>query len=753
MKKLVIGIFLLTTTILYAQNKTIKGKVIDKKTQKPIENVLIKQKKSSNFTITNAQGEFEISTSLDTNFFIIHMNYKEKSIPLTDNIIIELTEKPVNLDAIIVTANPLKDIAVSTTIIDNTKAVSQPRNVTDLFKEIKGFGIQKRGAYASEPIFRAFRYEQLNIRYDGASKTVNACPNRMDPITTHIIPEEIEKIELVKGPFTVRFGQNFGGIINLVTKEPNKDKQGLSGSVEGGYETNGQNKTTRAALLYNAKKWDVFANGSYRDYGNYTDGNGMEVPASFKTTDYSVKLGYKPTEKQRLRLSWRQSFGKDIMHAGLPMDSPYDNSYLANLDYKVDQISNIINSVTVKSYFSKVDHLMTNENRPNFGMVAASTNVFSTTYGGKAEVSISPNDQSMLFTGIDADFTGRTGDRIKLVKVMNGMALPTPIKKIEKVWQDAQINILGAFAEYKYLFNGRTTLTTGLRSDFVSAGINDPAQQMTDLYGEIKTKNEVNISGNISVKHKIKNGQIQLAFGRGTKTASMIERFINHFSIGVDPYEYIGNPNLKPEINNQVELSFQKQFSQIELGGSVFYSYIQDYITAFVNTNIPRLYMPMMQPQFTKQFINVDKAVQSGFEFYFNYHATNYLSFNTDVSYTYAQNKEFNEPLPQIQPMTANINTVYEKKNYWFKLHAHFVARQDRIATSFAENETPSYALFDFSAGIKPTKNLSLGASVLNIFDKAYYDHLNFSYKNADALNGKIYEPGRNLTFYAKYSF
>ena len=161
----------------------------------------------------------------------------------------------------------------------------------------------------------------------------------------------------------------------------------------------------------------------------------------------------------------------------------------------------------------------------------------------------------------------------------------------------------------------------------------------------------------------------------------------------------------------------------------------------------------MTQPHFTKQFINIDKAVQSGFEFYFNYHATTNLSFNTDVSYTYAQNKAFNEPLPQIQPLTANVNTIYEKKNYWFIFNSHFVARQDRIANSFAEKESPSYALFDFSAGIKPTKNLSLGASILNIFDKAYYDHLNFSYKNADALNGKIYEPGRNFTFYVKYSF
>ena len=32
-----------------------------------------------------------------------------------------------------------------------------------------------------------------------------------------------ERIEIIKGPYTVRYGATFGGIINLVTKKPNYD--------------------------------------------------------------------------------------------------------------------------------------------------------------------------------------------------------------------------------------------------------------------------------------------------------------------------------------------------------------------------------------------------------------------------------------------------------------------------------------------------------------------------------------------------
>ena len=396
---------------------------------------------------------------------------------------------------------------------------------------------------------------------------------------------------------------------------------------------------------------------------------------------------------------------------------------------------------------------MTNEIRPNFMMVDASTNVFSKTLGGKIEVSLSPIENLMIFTGVDANYISRNGNRIRKIKIMNGTVLPQPIIKNDKVWQDTNLDDIGVFSELKYQLKNKTTLTFGLRADFISTGIADPAIQITDLYGTIKDKTETNFSGNIAIKKRFKNAQIQLAYGRGARTASMVERYINHFSIGVDPYEYIGNPNLKPEINNQIELSYIKKFDKIRVETSVFYSIIEDYITAFVNEDIPRLFMPMLEPRFTKQFINVDKATQSGFELNFDYKATNNLTFSSNIAYTYAQNKDFNEPLPQIQPLTANINSTFAKNKYWLKLNAHFVAKQDRISTTFREVESNDYATFDFSVGYQPNKKLSFGISVLNIFDKTYYSHLNFSFNNSNLNSGKIFETGRNFTVYTKYKF
>ena len=746
---------ILSSNVIFAQKSIVIGVIKDAKTNEPLENVNVQLKNTTTIAITDANGNFKINTAIHSVLIISHINYKEQHYKIkTNNINIYLEPIAVNLDDIVVKANVLKDISQSNVIIDIAKTTTKPRNVGDLFRDIKGFGIQKRGAYASEPVFRAFKYEQLNVQYDGGMKVMNACPNRMDPITTHVTPEEIEKIEIVKGPFTVRFGQNFGGIINLVSKNHTTYKQGFSGSVDAGYEDNGGNFSTSSSIKYRNNKFDVKVTGGYRDYGNYIDGNGVETPTSFRTSDYSIKAGYEATEKQRFQLSWRQSFGRDIKHAGLPMDSPYDNSYLIGADYKVTDISDKVNSIAIKSFYSYVDHLMSNDNRPNFRISEASTNVFATTYGGKVEVSLSPSEEIFLFTGIDANFISRDGSRIRKVKIMNGNPLPTPRTFEDKVWQDSKVNGVGVFAESNFRVSDTYTLTAGIRTDFISSSINDPEQDFFDLYGgAFKDFNETNVSGTLSIKYKTESFQAQLALGRGTRTASMAERYINHFSVGVDPYEYVGNPNLDPETNNQVEISFKKEFKKIEFGTSLFYSLIQDHIVPVVDENLPRKFMPNVAPRFAKRFINVNEATQVGFEFYWNYRIAKYLKFTSDVSYTYAQNKELDEPLPQIMPLTARTTLNFEKNNYWMYLNTRFVAAQRRVSRSFLEEETGGFATIDFSIGIKPIKNVTLGASVLNIFDKAYTEHLNFAYTNSDLLSGRIFEPGRNFTVRASYSF
>jgi iron complex outermembrane receptor protein len=736
-----------------AQQESIMGSVTDKNGN-PVEHAVIQILGTERFAESDASGSFEITAEAGEIAQVSHIVYQNLSIELVDGIEIVLQARFYELDNIIVKADPFRNLSQSSIVYDDIKAMSQPRNVSDLFRDIPGFGIVKRGNYASEPAFRAFKYEQLNVQYDGGMKILNACPNRMDPITTHVIPEEIDRIEIVKGPFTVRFGQNFGGIINLVTKSAGNRSQGWSGNAETGYETNGNNFTVRGALNYKGNKTDVEGNVSYRNYGDYTDGNGDVVPSAFKTFDYSAKFGFNPNENQRFRLTWRQSFGRDIKHAGLPMDSPYDDSYLIGLDYRLSVPSSKVRSFMVKLFYSYVDHLMTNEGRPSFSMTEAESNVFVKTFGGKLEFEMTPTDRLSLFAGADANVIGREGDRIRTIKVMNGNPLPMPMVKTDKIWQDSKLNDIGVFLEGKFLAAEHSVVTAGLRTDFVSSSINDPENDFLELYGgEIEDQHDVNLSGNLSYLTRWENLQFQAAVGRGVRSASILERYINHFNVGQDPFEYVGNPYLDPEVNYQVEVSTDYNGRRLDVGASVFYSFLQDYITAIVDEDLPRKFMPGTEPQFAKRFINVDEAMQIGFEVFFNYKITDQLSFLSDLSYTYGQNKGLDEPLPQITPLTGHLGFRWDKSRYWVNLNSRLVAEQTRVAESFGEVPSSGFATFDLSAGFRPFKGFSIGGAVLNIFDTAYFEHLNFSYRNSDILQGRIYEPGRNFTLYVNYTF
>ena len=761
-KQIISFVFVVMSTLLFAQTE-VSGSILDADTEAPIMGATVRAIDSNTYVETDVEGKYSINIPTNTQLEIAHVSYITVKIPASEGKIIHLTQRKISLDELIIKSNPLEDISHSVVVMDDIKKGSQPRNVADLFNDIAGFNIQKRSASSTEPSLRAFKYEQMNIKYDGGMKIVNACPNRMDPITAHVIPEEVRKIEVVKGPFTVRFGQSFGGIVNMVTKKPTSDNYGWNGSLQSGYETNGSNFVGRAELMYATEKFDLIIDGERRDFGDYTDGEGVETSSGFETNSYSVKVGFNPKKYQRLQLDWRQKFSKDIMHVGLMMDSPKDNSYMIGLDYKIKNISDKVSSLSLKSYYSFVDHLMTNGYassefvRPNYPAVDVRTPVWAKTIGGKFELGLKLTKDWMIYTGLDADIIERDGDKTVIVNNNPNTGVPfiTPIVNNFSVWQDATIADYGVFAEASYKISKQLTSTVGLRSDFVSGSMNDPDPGFEALYGgEIEDDFDIEIGGNVALKFKDKGLQAQLAYGRGTRTPSMVERYIYRFSIGSDARDYIGNPYLKPEINNQFELSVNKRWSKLGAGVSVFYSIMQNYITARKNSS----FMSASggcggSPKAPKQFWNVN-ANQYGFDAFFNYNIIEHLSFKSDIAYTKAYNETFDEPLAQVAPMSGHLGLKYETEEYWIDLRSELVATQFDFSTTFNEYETPGHTTLDLRVGYKPTKGLSIGGAVLNIFDEAYYNHLNFSFANADEFNGrKIYEVGRNFSLYIKYDF
>lgn len=321
------------------------------------------------------------------------------------------------------------------------------------------------------------------------------------------------------------------------------------------------------------------------------------------------------------------------------------------------------------------------------------------------------------------------------------------------IWQDAQLNDIGLFAESRHFLTDKLTLTAGARLDKVDAAINDPAPDFAELYPSLRTETEWNASGNLSADYRLdEHWSTQLALGRGTRTASMEERYINHFNLGADAYEYVGNPLLRPEANHQVEWSLSLQSERFQSRLSAFYSYITDYITAAVDSTLPRKYMPMEQPRFSRRFLNIDAATQKGFELETTVQLLEGFQFYATAAYTHARNLDWEEPLPEIPPLSAAAGLKYERERYSIDFRGRFAADQEKIAASFDESRTPGFSVFDLQGHVEPIKGLSVGAALLNIFNRNYYEHLNRGYRNMP-VQGLIYEPGRNVAVFVRYAF
>ena len=660
-----------------------------------------------------------------------------------------------NLDEILITGNKAKEISRKD-INGKVLELQSPHDGGEIFVNQPGFGVLKKGNYAMEPVLRGFKYEQLNVQFDGGVHSSNACPNRMDPAISQISVEDIQRVEVVYGPYTVRFGPVFGGVVNVVSKKPRYTGKVFSGSVDGGYQTNGNNFYTDLFAQVVKKKFDFSVNAGYKNYGNYKSGSGETIASSFKRSGYTTRLGVNLTDKQRIQVTWRQSFARDVLYAGLPMDADEDNSNILSLDYGAKNLTRSLFSLKVKAYGAFVTHLMSNTRRPNYKAVHARTPVNARTFGGRIELGFSTGARNILYVGTDFFHVGKDGSRQRdvYINTCTGMVLPKPKTFYDKVWQDSHKNDLGIFLENKFSVRANADWLVGLRFDRVSYDIKDPEADFSELYnGKINPQSrfvpEITTSFTWRPSHGL---SLQLSTARAVRTPDLEELFINHLSVGMDAYEYVGNPNLKPEVNYQTDLRLEKSWKKVHVFGDVFVSFLQNYITARVDTTIPRKFMPCKPPKYTKKFTNIDRAFKTGFEAGVTWRFAQHFVYDLSASYTYAQNKTWDEPLPEIPPFSVVTSLTYKTEKLDTRLNARMESAQNRVSQSFNESATPGFAVFDWYFNYHVTRFMEVRASVTNLLNKNYVEHLSRPYKNMDEAS-LYYEPGISFNVGLKFSF
>lgn len=614
----------------------------------------------------------------------------------------------------------------------------------EVLSQIPGFAtIKKSGAYGFDPIFRGFKWEQINVINDGALTAHAACPNRMDPPASQVMINQVEKIEIYKGPHNFRFGPATGAIINFKTSMPEfVEKTEYFGRVTLGGETNGGIFRTEGLAGIKTKKMQFSVGESYSVGADYKDGNDSLVPANFNRTAVNLNAAFLVKENQIASINITKNQTKNTDFPTLMMDLLSDDTWMLQAKYNIASKNTWYNQWNTQVFTSMVDHQMGNALRPSAATMLSHVYSNTQTSGGRTEWVLNKQHVNVYFGG-DLKYEYANGNRTR--KMLTGMMAGKTFT--DSLWQKAALTRAGLFFHMDRKI-GKIEVSFSSRLDRIAAQAVQPAYRFLNKYHSLSTI-DLNPSLSLGASTAIaKNIQAGIWLGRGIRSASITERFVNYLSVGLDPYEVVGNPSLMHEVNRQVDFILQYRNAKTHFNINVFASSVENYITSVV---LPGEKPVIATAPGVRQFINIPEARLYGYELTWIYKMNQRIKNVLTTTYTHAENMKLNQPLPEIAPLECrnrlDLDLIVDKLS--LNSNIRYVAKQDRISTAFSEKPTSDYTVFDLGLKYIPSKRSQIAIDITNVFDLSYREHLS----RFIAANKPMNAPGRNFILLYTYQF
>ena len=645
-----------------------------------------------------------------------------------------------------------------------TFEVEAIRDIGDFLRQETNVSGIRKGGVGIDPVVRGFKYNQVTVLLNSGVKIEGGCPNRNDPVASHVESENIKTIEIIKGPYVLKYGPVLGALINLETTLPHPyTKPEIHAEVLYGFETNWNGQREHIALEGGNDKVFFTASGGFKGYGSYIGGNDILYSTSFQKLYGTAGAGIAINKNHQIILSYAYDQGKNILYPALPMDEQLDQTHVGSFNYTGINLGKIFQSVEFQCYVSAVHHVMDNLNRPSAKTMQAVTTVNAWNGGGKLTGNLQKGAHKFL-VGLDFEHVYKDGDKQMTMKmVMEGDTFISV--KHANVWLNANVNNAGAFAEYKVPFR-KLDFTAALRLDYNQATSSDTFRLVKNgiAYFDDLNSNYFNVSFSLGMKKQLVSWlYLSASLGKGTRSPSVLERFIKLMPVQYDSYDYLGNPQLKPENNYQADASFEfldPNLGSLSVGG--FFSLVTDYIIGKVVP--PSVIKPSTQgAPGVKQFSNTDKVYLTGFEVSYQSPIAKKWGLLAQVAATYGTEPEAvkyiisggqvtgeetvkNDPLPEIPPLEGTVRFSYKffRGRLIPNASVRMVSEQNRISQSYGESKTPGFITAAVSVSYAPCRFASFVAGIENVFDTPYYEHLN---RRIVGSTERLYEPGRVFYF------
>ena len=631
--------------------------------------------------------------------------------------------------------------------IKTTRQIDIGEILSNIFPEINHI---RKGGTANDIVLRGFGRDNINVLIDGM-RIYGACPNRMDPPIFHMSTPQVKEVYILEGPFDVTNQGSLAGVVNLISKDPEKGTFGyigftggffdyLSGNIQFNYGTD----KIKLLVGYSKQFSHPYESGEGKKITEYPKGMSAYKPSEINHTAFNIDTAWittvlNPTEEHEIKIRYGFDEAKDVLYPYLKMDAVYDRTHRISGEYTLKPYG-----ISVSGYWNFVKHDMQDRWRVSSNMWSFRGYMMRTlakteTYGAKIEKKLKIYGVNIK-TGIDGYVRNWKADNVIMNLDNRGMIPDVDIKNVGVYVQGAKrINRLVVSAGIRY----DNTKSEANKDRLGTANRNLYSMYYGSNYSLSKTDSYV--TGNILFRYKFsKRNNVYIGFGHTVRVPDPQERYIALAKPMTKP-NWVGNPNLKKVKNNEVDAGFEYYWGFFGLKGNVFYSDLTDYI-----------YLTKIQngaPKPALSYKNIDAHIYGG--------DVNIVGMLTDtvsveLGAAYQRGKKdsgsYNDSdLAEIPPLKTRLALKYDNGSLYILAEEIYAARQSNVDTDLKEQPTKSYFVTNIKAGYVVDR-ASINIGIDNLFDKNYYTHLSYL-RNPFSAGIKIPEPGRFFYMNVKFMF
>lgn len=301
---------------------------------------------------------------------------------------------------------------------------------------------------------------------------------------------------------------------------------------------------------------------------------------------------------------------------------------------------------------------------------------------------------------------------------------------------------VGAFIDDKIdLGSSNVSLTPGLRFDWY-----DYSPKNTDAYrdsanysGLSSGQSDSRFSPKLRASYQPQdNVELYAQWAMAFRAPNVSELYVNYGVSG--GYVSYGNPDLKPETSNGIEIG--TNLGDDDFGGHIggFYNKYKNFIDSETSADPTRTY-----PLGITEYFNRANVRMFGVEVNAHKKFDNGIHIKGSLAYVNGKDSDSGEWIDSVAPAKAAFTVGYATEVWGTDFT--FVTATSEPKKDGDNFRTPGYGIFDLTGWWEPeqVKGLSLRAGVYNIFNKTYYDSLNVASTGLTQPSAYYSEPGRTF--------